>query len=214
MDDARLTNAAKETARLEAELALLGFGAADDPDGVYGTVTFAPGGPGVLAQAARAKKTPERAERTSREARRKKRAREEKEKTSSPGKRFSKSEKARRANARGASSATKYPYAAGPSGSDASGSGWVFDAEEPSPSFAPLFSLAAAERAERAEIAAAKRTAALARVARGYDADFAAPLVSRRVAAETLRREALLGSIARLAGIGCEANEEESRGTT
>jgi ATP-dependent RNA helicase SUPV3L1/SUV3 len=45
VDDARLTNAAKETARLEAELALLGFGAADDPDGVYGTVTFAPGGP-------------------------------------------------------------------------------------------------------------------------------------------------------------------------
>ena len=209
VDDARLTNAAKETARLEAELALLGFGAADDPDGVYGTVTFAPGGPGVLAQAARAKKTPERAERTSREARRRKRAREEKEKTSSPGKRFSQSEKARRANARGASSAT---HAAGPSGSDASGSGLVFDAEEPSPSFA--FSLAAAERAERAEIAAAKRTAALARVARGYDADFAAPLVSRRVAAETLRREALLGSIARLAGIGGKANEEESRGTT
>ena len=85
----------------------------------------------------------------------------------------------------------------------------IFDAEEASPSFA--FSLAAAERAE---IAAAKRTAALARVARGYDADFAAPLVSRRVAAETLRREALLGSIARLAGIGCEGNEEESRGTT
>jgi len=126
VDDARLTNAAKETARLEAELALLGFGAADDPDGVYGTVTFAPGGPGVVAQAARAKKTPERAERTSREARRKKRAREDKEKTSSPGKRFSQSEKARRANARGASSATR---AAGQSGSDASGSGLVFDAE-------------------------------------------------------------------------------------
>jgi hypothetical protein len=162
-----------------------------------------------VAQAARAKKTPERAERTSREARKKKRAREDKEKTSSPGKRFSQSGKARRANARGASSATR---AAGQSGSDASGSGLVFDAEEAPPSFA--FPLAAAERAERAEIAAAKRTAALARVARGYDADFAAPLVSRRVAAETLRREALLGSIARLAGIGCEGNEEESRGTT
>jgi hypothetical protein len=88
----------------------------------------------------------------------------------------------------------------------------VSDAESAPPLLA--FPLAAAERAERAEIAAAKRTAALARVARGYDADFAAPLVSRRVAAETLRREALLGSIARLAGIGEKGNDEESRGTT
>ena len=62
------------------------------------------------------------------------------------------------------------------------------------------------------EIEVAKRTAflAAARAARGYDADFAAPLVSRRVATETRRREALLGSIARLAGIGGEGNEEES----
>ena len=205
VDQAKLARAAKETARLEAELALAGFGAEDDPDGVYGTVTFAPGGPGAL------RKTPERAERTSREKEKRRRAREDKDKVS-PAKRVSAESSAFcRANksARGASS--RNSRAAGSDGSDTSGSRLVHDAfsEEASP-FRIAYGQTVARGAFAEEIEVAKRTAAAARAARGYDADFAAPLVSRRVATETRRREALLGSIARLAGIGGEGNEEES----
>jgi hypothetical protein len=68
----------------------------------------------------------------------------------------------------------------------------------------------ASRRAEEADAAA---RAASARAARGYAADFAAPLLSRRAARETKRRDALLGSIARLAGIrtsyGNEGEEDE-----
>ena len=80
--------------------------------------------------------------------------------------------------------------------------------EEASP-FRIAYGQTVARGAFAEEIEVAKRTAAAARAARGYDADFTAPLVSRRVATETRRREALLGSIARLAGIGGEGNEEE-----
>ena len=44
VDETKLARAAAETERLEAELEMAGFGAADDIDGVYGTVTFTPGG--------------------------------------------------------------------------------------------------------------------------------------------------------------------------
>ena len=129
------------------------------------------------------RKTPEplRAERTSREKEKRRRAREDKDKVS-PAKRVSAESSAfcrAKKNARGASS--RNSRAAGSDGSDTSGSRLVHDAEEASP-FRIAYGQTVARGAFAEEIEVAKRTAAAARAARGYDADFAAPLVSRRVA--------------------------------
>jgi len=184
VDETKLARAAAETERLEAELEMAGFGAADDIDGVYGTVTFTPGG-GLAKARERARAKPERV---------KKSASSGKEPTSSSAK--SKRERRRGERTSGGLSRT------------------VRSRNETASSFtgdeAHAVGIASRRLAEEADAAA---RAASARAARGYAADFAAPLVSRRAARETKRRDALLGSIARLAGIrtsyGNEGGEDE-----
>ena len=183
VDATKLSNAAAETARLETELEAAGFGAADDLDGVYGSVTFAPGG-GL----ARAK--PERAERA-------------KATKSAPGtkrratleKAFSRDAEgsARRQASRVAKRESRGAFAKrsdddGGRNRDRTSVRLDRNAEE---------AFAERRKASRREEEARAR----ARRARGYAADFAAPLFSWRAARETKRRDALLGSIARLAGI-------------
>ena len=183
VDATKLSNAAAETARLETELEAAGFGAADDLDGVYGSVTFAPGG-GL----ARAK--PERAEQA-------------KATKSAPGtkrratleKAFSRDAEgsARRQASRVAKRESRGAFAKrsdddGGRNRDRTSVRLDRNAEE---------AFAERRKASRREEEARAR----ARRARGYAADFAAPLFSWRAARETKRRDALLGSIARLAGI-------------
>ena len=185
VDETKLARAAEETERLEAELEMAGFGAADDIDGVYGTVTFTPGG-GLAKARERARAKPERV---------KKSASSGKEPTSSSAK--SKRERKRGERASGEPSRTVR------SRNETRVSSFTGDE-------AHAVGIASRRLAEEADAAA---RAASARAARGYAADFAAPLVSRRAARETKRRDALLGSIARLAGIrtsyGNEGGEDE-----
>ena len=184
MDETKLARAAAETERLEAELEMAGFGAADDIDGVYGTVTFTPGGGLVRArsfESARAKpKSASERGRSRKSAKGKEpKPRERKRRERAPPRGPPRTVRSRNVTA---SSFT---------GDEAHAVGIGHDAESASRRLA-------SRRAEEADAAA---RAASARAARGYAADFAAPLLSRRAARETKRRDALLGSIARLAGI-------------
>ena len=196
VDEKKLARAAAETARLETELEMAGFGAADDPDGVYGSVTFAPGG-GL----ARAK--PERAERAEETRAGKKSKRRAKEKAFPSGKEARLGTASRRAPSRKGGKRRdandgERERASVRSRRSRARDG-TFDAEA---AFSARLAL------HREEEAAAMR-AAQARRARGYAADFAAPLLSQCAARETKRRDALLGSIARLAGIRTPGNEGE-----
>ena len=196
VDEKKLARAAAETARLETELEMAGFGAADDPDGVYGSVTFAPGG-GL----ARAK--PERAERAEETRAGKKSKRRAKEKAFPSGKEARLGTASRRAPSRKGAKRRdandgERERASVRSRRSRARDG-TFDAEA---AFSARLAL------HREEEAAAMR-AAQARRARGYAADFAAPLLSQCAARETKRRDALLGSIARLAGIRTPGNEGE-----
>jgi ATP-dependent RNA helicase SUPV3L1/SUV3 len=197
VDETKLARAAAETERLEAELEMAGFGAADDIDGVYGTVTFTPGGSLARARSfERARAKPERAsERTTKKS--------AKGKEPKPRSSFAKTRDRKRGERTfGGPPRTvrsRNETASNFTGDEAheahavgTGHGTGHDTESAS------LRIFASRRAEEADFAA---RAASARAARGYAADFAAPLLSRRAARETKRRDALLGSIARLAGI-------------
>ena len=206
VDETKLARAAAETERLEAELEMAGFGAADDIDGVYGTVTFTPGGSLARARSfERARAKPARAsERVKKSAKGKEpKPRLEKAASSSAKKRERRrGERASRGPPRTVRSRNE--TASSFTGDEAHAVGTGHDVRE------SASRRLASRRAEEADAAA---RAASARAARGYAADFAAPLLSRRSARETKRRDALLGSIARLAGIrtsyGNEGEEDE-----
>ena len=184
VDETKLARAAAETERLEAELEMAGFGAADDIDGVYGTVTFTPGG--GLARAKLRKRARE-AEKRFREGPIARRARRKKNQS--------------RANEK---EGERAPRGTAADRSFAERNGFELHWRR---------SACGRHRSRRRVRVAEARVApsggggrrgaraASARAARGYAADFAAPLLSRRAARETKRRDALLGSIARLAGI-------------
>lgn len=187
VDETKLARAAAETERLEAELEMAGFGAADDIDGVYGTVTFTPGGGLVRArsfESARAKPEKRASERgkSQKSAKGKERKPREREKAASSCAKTRERKRGERAPPR------KPPRT-------------VRSRNVTASSFTGDEAHAVGIASRRAEEADAAARAASARAARGYAADFAAPLLSRRAARETKRRDALLGSIARLAGI-------------
>ena len=186
MDETKLARAAAETERLEAELEMAGFGAADDIDGVYGTVTFTPGGGLVRArsfESARAKpKSASERGKSQKSAKGKERKPREREKAASSCAKTRERKRGERAPPR------KPPRT-------------VRSRNVTASSFTGDEAHAVGIASRRAEEADAAARAASARAARGYAADFAAPLLSRRAARETKRRDALLGSIARLAGI-------------
>ena len=186
VDETKLARAAAETERLEAELEMAGFGAADDIDGVYGTVTFTPGGGLVRArsfESARAKpKSASERGKSQKSAKGKERKPREREKAASSCAKTRERKRGERAPPR------KPPRT-------------VRSRNVTASSFTGDEAHAVGIASRRAEEADAAARAASARAARGYAADFAAPLLSRRAARETKRRDALLGSIARLAGI-------------
>jgi ATP-dependent RNA helicase SUPV3L1/SUV3 len=199
VDETKLARAAAETERLEAELEMAGFGAADDIDGVYGTVTFTPGG--SLARARSFERARAKPARASERVKKSAKGKEPKPRSEKAASSCAKKQRERRRGERASRGPprtvrSRNETASSLTGDEAhaigTGHGTGHDTESAS------LRIFASRRAEEADFAA---RAASARAARGYAADFAAPLLSRRAARETKRRDALLGSIARLAGI-------------
>jgi len=196
VDETKLARAAAETERLEAELEMAGFGAADDIDGVYGTVTFTPGG--SLARARSFERARAKPARASERVKKSAKGKEPKPRSEKAASSCAKKQRERRRGERASRGPprtvrSRNETASSLTGDEAHAIGTGHDVRESVGS-----RRLASRRAEEADAAA---RAASARAARGYAADFAAPLLSRRAARETKRRDALLGSIARLAGI-------------